>query len=257
MNQVRYFLPHLLALSTNSPVLARHEHRAQVVPLQGVRQRSRAPTSPTTFTQLGRLRELRQPADPDQLHRQRQEDLVGRAAASVLPDDRGPHLRPADARRRDAGHRGADPGHGRQAVPAPRAQPGLAALQPRAASWRTSGAPRATASTARSSTSAAKRGAGTAAARRVPGFVDDVVDELGSRKEVEHVQLDHGARHRRRPPAGRVRAHRRPASWSSSWCGRRRQACDGDSGELSALPRRRRRDGGTDPGLRLGGVRAR
>ena len=38
MNQVRYFLPHLLALSTNSPFWLGHEHRAEVVPLQGVRQ---------------------------------------------------------------------------------------------------------------------------------------------------------------------------------------------------------------------------
>ena len=39
-------------------------------------------------------------------------------------------------------------------------------------------------------------------------FVDDAVDELGSRREIEHVRVDHGARHGRRSPAGGVRAHR-------------------------------------------------
>ncbi len=110
-------------------VLAGHEHRPAVVPLQGVRQVP-AHQHPRHLHRLGRLRELRQPAHPHQLHRQRQEDLVGRAAASVLSDHRDPHLRPADARRRDAGHRGPDPGHGLHAVEAAREEPGVAALQP-------------------------------------------------------------------------------------------------------------------------------
>ena len=87
MNQVRYFLPHLLALSTNSPFWLGMNTGLQVVPLQGLRQvpahrtsRTRSRAGPTTRT--------RQPADPDQLHRQRQEDLVGHPPASVLLDAR-------------------------------------------------------------------------------------------------------------------------------------------------------------------------
>ena len=38
MNAARYFLPHILALSTNSPFWRRHGNRPEVVPLQGVRQ---------------------------------------------------------------------------------------------------------------------------------------------------------------------------------------------------------------------------
>ena len=107
-------------------VLARHEHRAEVVPLQGVRQVP-AHEHSRHVHELGRLRELRQPADPHQLHRQRQADLVGRPAASVLLDARSPHLRHPDARRRNAGHRRADPGDARQAVQAALAQSGAAA----------------------------------------------------------------------------------------------------------------------------------
>ena len=66
-------------------VLDRPQHRAQVVPLQGLRQVS-AHQHSRHLHELGRLRKLRQPAGEDQLHRQRQEDLVGRAAASVLLD---------------------------------------------------------------------------------------------------------------------------------------------------------------------------
>ena len=110
-------------------VLARHEHRAQVVSLQGVRQVS-ANQHPRYVLELGRLRQLRQPAGAHQLHRQREEDLVGRAAASVLHHARSPDLRHPDAGRRDAGHRRADPGDRRQAVQAARAQPGLSRVQP-------------------------------------------------------------------------------------------------------------------------------
>ncbi len=110
-------------------VLARHEHRAQVVPLQGVRQVP-AHEHPRHLLELGRLRELRQPAGPHQLHRQRQEDLVGRAAAPVLLHHRGAHLRHPDARGRDARHRRAHPGDDGEAVPAALAQPGLPPLQP-------------------------------------------------------------------------------------------------------------------------------
>ena len=82
-------------------VLDRPQDRPEVVPLQGVRQVP-AHQHSRHVHELGRLRELRQPAGQDQLHGQRQEDLVGRAAASVLLHRRGPHLRHPDARRRIA-----------------------------------------------------------------------------------------------------------------------------------------------------------
>ena len=39
-------------------------------------------------------------------------------------------------------------------------------------------------------------------------LVDDVLDELGSREEVEYIRLDPRARHRRRPPAAGLRRNR-------------------------------------------------
>ena len=38
MNSMRYFLPHILALSTNSPFWRRHGHRTQELSCQGLRQ---------------------------------------------------------------------------------------------------------------------------------------------------------------------------------------------------------------------------
>ena len=49
MNHARYFLPHILALSTNSPFWLGMNTGPEVVPLQGVRQVSRAPIFPTIF----------------------------------------------------------------------------------------------------------------------------------------------------------------------------------------------------------------
>ncbi len=81
MNQMRYFLPHLLALSTNSPFWIGMNTGLKSLPLQGLRPVP-AHEHPRHVHLLGGLRELRQSARPHQLHRQRQEDLVGHPAAS-------------------------------------------------------------------------------------------------------------------------------------------------------------------------------
>ena len=92
MNEARYFLPHLLALSTSQPVLAGPQHRPEVVPQRHLVSASRAPAS-RRLRLLRRVRELRRAAGQDELHRRRQEDLVGPPAARRLPDARVPHLR--------------------------------------------------------------------------------------------------------------------------------------------------------------------
>ena len=58
MNTVRYFLPHILALSTNSPFWLGHGHRAQIVSMQGIRQVP-ADEHSRLLRELGRVRELR------------------------------------------------------------------------------------------------------------------------------------------------------------------------------------------------------
>ena len=91
MNSIRYFLPHILALSTNSPFWLGMEtgykgYRAKVF------ENFPAP-HPRLLLQLLRVRELRQPPHQDQLHRQRQKNLVGHSPASLLQHRRSPHLR--------------------------------------------------------------------------------------------------------------------------------------------------------------------
>ena len=69
MNAARYFLPHILALSTNSPFWLGMDTGLEIVPLQGLRQIP-AHQHPRLFTpSWSRIRELHQPADQDQLHR--------------------------------------------------------------------------------------------------------------------------------------------------------------------------------------------
>ena len=70
MNQMRYFLPHLLALSTNSPFwigmnTGLKSYRCKVF------DRFPRTNIPDTFTSVGGLRDVRQPAGAHQLHRQR------------------------------------------------------------------------------------------------------------------------------------------------------------------------------------------
>ena len=49
MNAARYFLPHILALSTNSPFWLGMDTGPEIVSLQSIRQVSPAPTFPITF----------------------------------------------------------------------------------------------------------------------------------------------------------------------------------------------------------------
>ena len=76
MNQMRYFLPAPAGALDELAVLARDEHRVEVVPLQGFRQVSAHEHSRHVY-ELGRLRAARQAVDSHQLHRQREAHLVG------------------------------------------------------------------------------------------------------------------------------------------------------------------------------------
>ena len=96
MNDARYFLPHILALSTNSPFWLGMETGLKSYRCKVFDKFPRT-NIPDYFRQLGRIRELRQPADQDELHRQREENLVGHPPASVLQHARVPRLRHADA----------------------------------------------------------------------------------------------------------------------------------------------------------------
>ena len=99
MNEARYFLPHLLALSTRSPFwMGRNtglkSYRTTVFrrfPRTGIPDHfDRGASSRTT-----------QAAGEAALHRRRQEDLVGHPAASDVRHARVPHLRRADASSRE------------------------------------------------------------------------------------------------------------------------------------------------------------
>ena len=187
MNEALYFLPHLLALSTNSPFwLGRNtglkSFRTKVF------DRFPRTSMPEYFETPAEFDEFVRILVKHQLHRQRQEDLVGRAPASLLRDDRVPRLRRSPC-----------------------------------ASTRRSRWPRSSRRSASSSTSCALQNLGFRRYRRalilenkwrasrygidgklidfgkeieVPfrelvgemlEFVDDVVDELGSRRDVEAV----------------------------------------------------------------------
>ena len=131
MNEVRYFLPHLLALSTSSPFWMGRDtglksYRTTIFRRFPAHRRSRP------LRLVERVRELRPAARRPALHRRREEDLVGRAAASDVRHARVPRLRRADAARDGGDARRAGPGDHRQAVPAARTQPGLPPLSPRA-----------------------------------------------------------------------------------------------------------------------------
>ena len=80
MNAARYFLPHLLALSTSSPFWMGRDtglksYRTTIF------RRFPAHRRPRSLQFVERVRELHQAARRAALHRRRAEDLVGRAAA--------------------------------------------------------------------------------------------------------------------------------------------------------------------------------
>jgi carboxylate-amine ligase len=88
MNHARYFLPHILALSTNSPFwlgmnTGLKSYRCKVF------DKFPALIFPI-ISPVGASTKLHQAADQDQLHRQRQEDLVGHPPSPVLQHPRIP-----------------------------------------------------------------------------------------------------------------------------------------------------------------------
>ncbi len=194
MNAARYFLPHILALSTNSPFwegrnTGLKSYRSKIFerfPRTGI---------PDHFQSLSEYENYVKLLIKTRLHRQRQEDLVGHPAAPVLRHARVPHLRRAHAGRGDDGPGGALPGDHRQALQAHQAEPGLPPLPPRSCisenKWR-----------------AARYGIDGklidfGKREEVPcedlihellEFIDDVVDELGSRDEINYIHeiLRHG-----------------------------------------------------------------
>ncbi len=85
MNSARYFLPHMLALSTNSPFWVGMDTGFQSYRCKVFENFPRT-NIPDMFQSWSEFENYRQPADPHQLHRQRQENLVGHPAASALPD---------------------------------------------------------------------------------------------------------------------------------------------------------------------------
>ena len=93
-NQVRYFLPHLLALTTSSPFWLGRKTRPDEQPQPDL-QALPAHRHPRRVRELRAAGELRQAAREDGLHRQRQEALVGRARALPLRHRRASHLRHA------------------------------------------------------------------------------------------------------------------------------------------------------------------
>ncbi len=126
MNEVRYFLPHLLALSTSSPFwMGRNtglkSYRTTIF------RRFPAHRRPRPLRFVERIRELHSaPRRPAQ-HRRCEEDLVGRAAASDVRHAGVPRLRRADLPGDGRDARRAGSGDRRQAVSAAHSQPGVPA----------------------------------------------------------------------------------------------------------------------------------
>ena len=132
MNEARYFLPHLLALSTSSPFWMGRDtglksYRTTVF------RRFPAHRHPRSLRLVERVRELRQAARRAALHRRRARrsgGTCGRIRPSARSSSASATCRRAP--RRDDRDRRARPGDHRQAVPAAHAQPGLPPLPPRA-----------------------------------------------------------------------------------------------------------------------------
>jgi gamma-glutamyl:cysteine ligase YbdK (ATP-grasp superfamily) len=81
MNAARYFVPHMLALSTNSPFWLGMETGLKSYRCKVFDKFPRT-NIPDYFPKLGRVSKLRRTCWSDQLHRQRQENLVGHPPAS-------------------------------------------------------------------------------------------------------------------------------------------------------------------------------
>ena len=128
-------------------VLAGTRHRPEVVPDDGLPPLS-AQRHPRPVRLVERVRGVPRHARRAALHRRRQEGVVGSAAASAVRHARVPHLRRADVAARDDRAGGAGAGDRREAVPAAPQQSRASASIRARWSRRTSGARRATASTA-------------------------------------------------------------------------------------------------------------
>ena len=115
MNSMRYFLPHILALSSNSPFwmgmpTGFKSYRSKVFerfPRTGI---------PDVFANWADYETFVNLLVKTGLHRQRQENLVGHPPASELRHTRSTGVRHSDAAGRNHGHRCVDPGNGRHAL---------------------------------------------------------------------------------------------------------------------------------------------
>ena len=98
MNQARYFLPHIYALSVNSPFWV-----GRNTGLKGYRLKvfERFPRTgiPDSFEFALRLRRLLQTARQNRLHRQSEKNLVGHSTASLFRHARVAGMRRSIARR--------------------------------------------------------------------------------------------------------------------------------------------------------------
>jgi hypothetical protein len=107
MNQARYFLPHILALSTSSPLW--HGRDTGLKSYRSI-----------IFQSL--------PRNQDRLYRRADKDLVGHSATPDLPHPGVSGCRHLHPTRRDRRRSGSDPGDCRQADQAPPGQPVVAPL---------------------------------------------------------------------------------------------------------------------------------
>jgi hypothetical protein len=117
MNQLRYFLPHLLALSTNSPFwIGMNTGSSRTAPRCSTGSRHNIPD---TVHVVGGLRELRQPAGPhDCIDNAKKIWWDIRPGIPSSPRSRFACATSRCASDEDAGLGRADPGDGGEAVPA-------------------------------------------------------------------------------------------------------------------------------------------
>ncbi len=85
MNAARYFLPHVLALSTSSPFWLGIDTGLKSYRCEVFKKFPRTDI-PDHFDSYASFEQLRQVPARHQLHQRPEEDLVGRAPAPVLPD---------------------------------------------------------------------------------------------------------------------------------------------------------------------------
>ena len=131
MNHARYFLPHILALSANSPFwlgmdTGLKSYRCKVF------DKFPRTNIPDYFPSWGEYENFVKLLIKTELHRQREEDLVGHPAASILQHAGVPRLRHSDAGGRNDCAGGVDPGDDGEAVQAACGEPGIPSVSARA-----------------------------------------------------------------------------------------------------------------------------